>query len=69
MGYYKYLWWGIQRGEDSYDFFALGNHGQFLYISPQADLLILRFGESYGEYGGAGGWVNLFHTFASDAGK
>jgi CubicO group peptidase (beta-lactamase class C family) len=52
-GYYKYMWWGIQRDEQSYDFFALGNHGQFIYISPAKNLIILRFGESYGEFRGS----------------
>jgi CubicO group peptidase (beta-lactamase class C family) len=66
QGYYKYMWWGIQRDEQNYDFMALGNHGQFIYISPQKNLIILRFGESYGEYGGAQGWVDLFYAFASN---
>ncbi len=35
QGYYKYMWWGIQRDEQNYDFVALGNKGQFIYISPQ----------------------------------
>jgi hypothetical protein len=65
-GYYKYMWWGIQRDEQNYDFMALGNHGQFIYISPQKDLIILRFGESYGEYDSAQGWVDMFDKFASD---
>ena len=65
-GYYKYMWWGIQRDEQNYDFTALGNHGQFIYISPSKGLIILRFGESYGEFGGAQGWVDLFYKFASD---
>ncbi|HSG41967.1 MAG TPA: serine hydrolase [Anaerolineales bacterium] len=65
-GYYKYMWWGLQRDENPYDFTALGNHGQFIYISPAKDLIILRFGESYGEFGGAQGWVDLFNKFASD---
>jgi len=64
QGYYKYMWWGIQRDEQNYDFMALGNHGQFIYISPQKNLIILRYGESYGEFGGAQGWVDMFHTFA-----
>jgi hypothetical protein len=45
---------------------ALGNHGQFIYISPQKDLIILRFGETYGEYDSAQGWVDMFYKFASD---
>jgi CubicO group peptidase (beta-lactamase class C family) len=66
LGYYKYMWWGMQRGENSYDFFALGNHGQFIYISPQANLVIVRFGETYGEFGSAEGWVDLFYEFANN---
>lgn len=65
QGYYKYMWWGIQRDEKNYDFMALGNHGQFIYISPHKNLIILRFGEAYGEFGRAQGWVNLFYGFAS----
>ena len=65
-GYYKYMWWGIQRDESNYDFIALGNHGQFIYISPHKNLIILRFGESYGEFGSAQGWVDMFYKFASD---
>ena len=63
-GYYKYMWWGIQRDENTYDFMALGNHGQFIYISPSKDLIIVRFGESYGEFGGAQGWIDIFIDFA-----
>jgi CubicO group peptidase (beta-lactamase class C family) len=66
LGYYKYMWWGMQRDENNYDFIALGNHGQFIYISPQANLVIVRFGETYGEFGNAEGWVDLFYEFASN---
>ena len=66
QGYYKYMWWGIQRDELNYDFMALGNHGQIIYISPQSNLIILRYGESYGEFGSAKGWVDMFYNFASD---
>ncbi|MFC1859090.1 serine hydrolase domain-containing protein [Thermodesulfobacteriota bacterium] len=64
-GYYGYLWWGLRRGQTNYDFIALGNHGQFIYISPQKSLIILRNGESYGEFGGAKGWLDMFYQFAS----
>ena len=66
QGYYKYMWWGIQRDEQNYDFMALGNHGQFIYISPQKNLIILRFGETYGEITGADGWVDMFYKFATN---
>lgn len=64
-GYYRYMWWGLQKDAGNYDFMALGNHGQLIYISPAENLLILRFGESYGKFGGAQGWVDLFEAFAS----
>jgi CubicO group peptidase (beta-lactamase class C family) len=66
QGYYKYMWWGIQRDEQNYDFMALGNHGQFIYISPQKNLIILRFGETYGDINGADGWVDMFYKFATN---
>jgi len=65
-GYYKYMGWGIQRDTQNYDFIAEGNHGQFIYISPEKDLIILRFGESYGEFRGSKGWLDIFYAFASD---
>jgi len=66
QGYYKYMWWGIQYDAHTYDFIALGNKGQYIYISPQKNLIILRFGESYGEFGGSQGWLELFYGFASN---
>ena len=64
-GYYKYMWWGIQRDAQNYDYIALGNHGQFIYISPQSNLIIVRNGETYGQFGGAQGWVDMFYDFAT----
>lgn len=64
QGYYGYMWWGIQTDSGGYDFVALGNHGQFIYLSPEANLIIVRFGERYGEYGGAEGWVEMFYAAA-----
>ena len=69
QGYYKYMWWGIQRDAQTYDFIAWGNKGQYIYISPQKNLIILRFGESYGEFGGSQGWVDMFYEFVSQWGK
>ena len=64
-GYYGYLWWGLRREGSDYDFIALGNHGQFIYISLKRNLIIVRNGESYGDFGGAQGWVDMFYRFAS----
>ena len=65
QGYYKYMWWGIQRDAQNYDFVAEGNHGQFIYISPHKKLIILRFGESYGSFYGSKGWLDMFYNFSS----
>jgi CubicO group peptidase (beta-lactamase class C family) len=47
-GYYKYMWWGRLRGDSAYDFFARGNYGQRIYVSPQKNVIIVRFGMEYG---------------------
>jgi len=48
-GYYSYSWWGYRIDETRYDFFAFGILGQYIYICPEKNLLILRFGEGYGD--------------------
>jgi hypothetical protein len=60
------MWWGIQRNVKDYDIIALGNHGQFIYISPNSNLIILRCGESYGSFGGAQGWIKLINNYVSE---
>jgi CubicO group peptidase (beta-lactamase class C family) len=62
QGYYQYMWWGMRRSERGYDFFAMGRHGQFTYVSPHANLIIVRNGEQLGI--DAGRWVHMFYTFA-----
>lgn len=37
-----------------------------IYVSPQKNLIILRFGKSYGEFGGSQDWLDLFYGFASN---
>jgi CubicO group peptidase (beta-lactamase class C family) len=63
-GYYKYMWWGMNRGEGDYDFIAEGNHGQTIYVSPGKNLIIVRHAERYGIP--ALDWVEMFYEFASD---
>ena len=56
---YGYFWWldppGYQGG-----FSAAGNLGQFIYVLPVKDLVIVRFGERNGQID----WFNLFQTIA-----
>jgi CubicO group peptidase (beta-lactamase class C family) len=44
-GYYKYHWWGSIRPDGHHDFIAAGNLGQYVYVCPQKNLVIVRFGE------------------------
>lgn len=46
--YYKYLWWGHRNREENNDYFALGNLGQVLYISPENNALAIRLGKKWG---------------------
>ncbi len=63
QGYYKYMWWGMARGENLYDFTAEGDKGQFIYISPQKNMIIVRNGIEEGI--SSSQWFNLFYNFAS----
>lgn len=43
-GYYGYHWWGLKNPDGSYDFMARGNLGQTIYVSPQKNMVVVRFG-------------------------
>jgi CubicO group peptidase (beta-lactamase class C family) len=47
-GYYKYFWWGIQRGGDDYDYEAIGKWGQSIYVSPRRNVVIVRTADGWG---------------------
>ncbi|HLO18652.1 MAG TPA: serine hydrolase, partial [Anaerolineales bacterium] len=56
---YKYLWWIPRQGKGR--FMAIGNLGQFIYIAPDKDCIILRFGK-----GKPRNWAPFYlQTFAS----
>jgi len=60
--YYKYFWWGFSKSDNQYDFFALGNLGQYIYVCPSKNLVICRFGKEYGKI--HRGWEILFKNIA-----
>ena len=62
--YYKYFWWGFSKSENKYDFYALGNLGQYIYVCPSKKLVICRFGKEYGKI--HRGWEILFRDFANN---
>ncbi|MBC6365839.1 serine hydrolase [Algoriphagus sp. AK58] len=60
--YYQYLWWGKKRPTASSDFFAMGNKGQYIYIIPSKNLVIVRLGFEYGLFTPATlSWPALFY--------
>jgi len=76
-GYYKYMWYGFfrdQNGRDEgggageeasgYDFTAEGDRGQFIYVSPHKNLIIIRNGEGYGI--SSSQWTKAFYQFATE---
>ena len=65
-GYYKYMWYGYFRGEDGYDFVGEGDHGQFIYISPFKNLIIIRNGMEYGGDWNWVPWIKAFYQFSSE---
>lgn len=64
-GYYKYMWYGFHRGGEGYDFTAAGDHGQYIYISPTKNLIIVRNSLAYGEFNSED-WLSLFYQFATE---
>ncbi|MCB1171707.1 MAG: serine hydrolase [Leptospiraceae bacterium] len=60
--YYGYMWWGMARDENDYDFAAEGDKGQFIYVSPGKKLVIVRNGIDFGIP--AQQWLHLFYEFA-----
>jgi CubicO group peptidase (beta-lactamase class C family) len=66
--YYGYLWWIASRGEDDHDFWALGHSGQWIYVSPFKNLIIVRTGLNDGTSRNmtTSVWLKMFYRFAGD---
>ncbi len=63
---YGYQWW-LPEGSRG-DFLASGKDGQFIYVAPARELLIVRLGWSRGEMRGSKmtdeRWLRVFHSLA-----
>ena len=64
-GYYKYMWYGFFRDEEDYDFMAEGDRGQFIYVSPDKQLIIIRNGLNWGMASST--WIRAFQEFAEQS--
>jgi CubicO group peptidase (beta-lactamase class C family) len=65
-GYYSHHWWGYQTGPGAYDFFALGILGQFIYVSPENRVIIVRMAE---DWGAVDWWPAVFRNLAVSLGE
>jgi CubicO group peptidase (beta-lactamase class C family) len=61
--YYQYFWWGYQHPDGQYDFAAQGNLGQYIYVVPSKNMVIVRMGMDYGDPA-LFGWPKLFYDYA-----
>jgi CubicO group peptidase (beta-lactamase class C family) len=63
---YQYMWYSFDNGLGGYDYFAHGNRGQYLYVSPENDTVIVRTGT---EEGPVDTWPTVFYQMAVHAGS
>ena len=59
---YGYAWW--LASQEAGDYLALGKDGQYIYVNPEYDTVIVRLGWSQGELP-TSGWLKLFQSIAS----
>jgi CubicO group peptidase (beta-lactamase class C family) len=59
--FYQYMWWveNAQK-EGNYHFFAVGKYGQYIYVIPEKNMIIVR----HGYESGYDGWTDLFKNIA-----
>jgi len=60
---YQYFWW-VNTPEGKEHFSARGNYGQYIYVAPEKDLVIVRLGKEEGELG-YGYWTSLFEKLST----
>lgn len=63
-GYYKYMWYGWLRDDGPADIMAEGDHGQYIYLSPANNVIIVRNGNEYGMP--SKDWVDAFYQVAGE---
>lgn len=62
--YYKNFWWIYAANENHPQSFAATGHlGQYIFISPEEQTIIVRFGKSEGK---VDSWIRIFRSTASD---
>ncbi|MEJ7930530.1 serine hydrolase [Ramlibacter sp. AN1015] len=64
--WYQAFWWGQRHEGGAHDFSARGNHGQYIFVSPRDDVVIVRHGWRYGMPPGQ--WVERMRRMADAIG-
>jgi CubicO group peptidase (beta-lactamase class C family) len=62
---YQYFWWVDTPDSETSHFSARGKYGQYIYVAPENDLVIVRLGKEEGERG-YGYWPVLFDQLATE---
>lgn len=60
--YYKFMWWGREQQRTFNDIYAMGVLGQFVYVSTENDVVIVRQGNRWGMNGW---WPDVFEDLAN----
>jgi CubicO group peptidase (beta-lactamase class C family) len=60
---YQYFWW-VDTPAATNHFSARGNYGQYIYVAPEKDLVIVRLGKEEGEQG-YDYWIELFEDLST----
>ena len=60
VNYFKYQWWLYENDAD-HAFYAEGNLGQFIYVNPNKNLIIIRLGTAQGKVN----WKEFFAKYAA----
>lgn len=61
---YQYMWYSAENDLGGYDFFSAGKYGQYIYVSPENNTVIVRTGNSTG---GVDWWPGVLGEIASSA--
>lgn len=65
--HYGFMWWAWSRTDDAVDYAAWGDRGQFIFVSPVNDVIIVRNGRNYGL--AAARWFEGFTEIADRLGR
>ncbi len=61
VDYYHYQWWISPTFKIDGDFYAQGFLGQYIYVNPKKNLVIVRLGKNPGKTS----WIRMFKSIAS----